>query len=123
MVTALDQPSDRVQRPEAGADDFLTKPVSDIALLRACARWSRLKMVTDELRMRAVTSREIGIQRRRSGGAEPRPAGQGRILLVDDRASSYERIAAILTAEHTVDVEAEPAAKRCSTLPKANYES
>ena len=31
MVTALDQPSDKVQGLEAGADDFLTKPVDDIA--------------------------------------------------------------------------------------------
>src|SRR5262245_13921778 len=30
MVTALDQASDKVRGLEAGADDFLTKPVDDI---------------------------------------------------------------------------------------------
>src|ERR1700742_617851 len=62
MVTALDQPSDRVQGLEAGADDFLTKPVSDIALVARVRSLSRLKLMTDELRMRALTSREIGIE-------------------------------------------------------------
>src|SRR6516162_10022355 len=61
MVTALDQPSDRVRGLEAGADDFLTKPVSDIALIARVRSLVRLKMVTDELRMRAVTSMEIGV--------------------------------------------------------------
>ena len=61
MVTALDQPSDRVRGLEAGADDFLTKPVSDIALLARVRSLVRLKMAADELRMRAVTSRDIGI--------------------------------------------------------------
>ena len=63
MVTALDQPSDRVRGLEAGADEFLTKPVNDIALVARVRSLARLKMVTDELRMRAVTSREIGVDR------------------------------------------------------------
>jgi two-component system cell cycle response regulator len=62
MVTALDQASDRVKGLEAGADDFLTKPVSDVALIARVRSLVRLKMMTDELRMRAVTSREIGIE-------------------------------------------------------------
>ena len=33
LVTALDQPSDRVRGLEAGADDFLTKPIDEIALV------------------------------------------------------------------------------------------
>jgi two-component system, cell cycle response regulator len=61
MVTALDQPADRVRGLEAGADDFLTKPVNDIELLARVRSLVRLKMVTDELRMRAVTTSEIGV--------------------------------------------------------------
>src|SRR4051794_11964761 len=50
MVTALDQASDRVKGLEAGADDFLTKPVSDVALIARVRSLVRLKMMTDELR-------------------------------------------------------------------------
>ena len=38
---------------EAGADDFLTKPVGDIALFCRVKSLVRLKMLTDELRLRA----------------------------------------------------------------------
>src|SRR6201988_855011 len=107
MVTALDQPSDRVRGLEAGADDFLTKPVSDIALLARVRSLVRLKMAADEFRMRAVTSREIGINAPEMAALTETGAG-GRVLLVDDRKASYERIAGILTAEHTVDVEPNP---------------
>src|SRR6188472_1103655 len=62
MATALDSPSDRVRGLEAGADDFLTKPVSDVVLTAWVRSLTRLKMMTDELRMRAVTSLEIGVQ-------------------------------------------------------------
>ena len=66
MVTALDQPSDRVRGLEAGADDFLTKPVSDVALIARVRSLSRLKMMTDELRMRA---RDVARDRHREPGA------------------------------------------------------
>jgi two-component system cell cycle response regulator len=107
MVTALDQPADRVRGLEAGADDFLTKPVTDVALVSRVRSLARLKMVTDELRMRALTTKEIGIQSpEREAVAET--GRQGRILIVDDRQSSYERLAQTLAAEHTVDVETDP---------------
>jgi two-component system cell cycle response regulator len=104
MVTALDQPSDRVRGLEVGADDFLTKPVSETALIARVRSLVRLKLVSDELRMRAMTSREIGIQ---GPGIEAiADSGRnGRILLVDDRRSSYERLAGTLSSEHEVDVE------------------
>ena len=104
MVTALDQPSDRVMGLEAGADDFLTKPVSDIALIARVRSLARLKMMTDELRMRALTSREIGIQNPELEAIAD--AGRaGRVLMVDDRPSSYERLAGMLKTQHAVDIE------------------
>src|SRR5947207_3277642 len=108
MVTALDSPADRVRGLEAGADDFLTKPVADVVLIARVRSLTRLKMMTDELRMRAITSLEIGVQApERDAIADPGKGG--RILLVDDRRSSYERLAPVLSAEHAVDVEPNPA--------------
>src|SRR4030088_3683772 len=49
MVTALDQAADRVRGLEAGADDFLTKPVSDIALIARVRSLGPLTRVTDGL--------------------------------------------------------------------------
>lgn len=108
MVTALDSPSDRVRGLEAGADDFLTKPVSDVVLIARVRSLTRLKMMTDELRMRALTSRDIGTQApERSAISDPGMGG--RILLIDDRPSSYERLGPLLSLEHSVDVETNPA--------------
>ena len=107
MVTALDQPSDRVRGLEAGADDFLTKPIPDLALIARVRSLSRLKMVTDELRMRALTSRDIGIESPEREAVADTGRG-GRVLIIDDRAASHERIAAVLAKEHTVEVETDP---------------
>jgi two-component system cell cycle response regulator len=107
MVTALDQPSDKVRGLEAGADDFLTKPIGELALIARVRSLARLKMVTDELRMRAVTSHEIGIESpEREAVADTGRAG--RVLIVDDRPSSYERIASTLATEQSVEIEADP---------------
>jgi two-component system cell cycle response regulator len=107
MVTALDHPSDRVRGLEAGADDFLTKPVSDVALIARVRSLARLKMMTDELRMRALTSREIGIQDPENEALADAGRG-GRILIVDDRVSSHQRLSAALAGDHTVDIETNP---------------
>ena len=107
MITALDQPSDKVKGLQAGADDFLTKPVNDLALITRVRSLARLKTLTDELRMRAETTKDMGIV-----NADLTPVGNqtsgGRILLIDDRASSQERISKTLSDRHTVDIESNP---------------
>jgi two-component system cell cycle response regulator len=107
MVTALDQPSDKVRGLEAGADDFLTKPISEVALIARVRSLARLKMVTDELRMRVLTSRDIGIESpEREAVADT--GRNGHVLIVEDRPASYERIAAMLAKEHQVEIETDP---------------
>src|SRR5512146_627272 len=52
MVTALSDVADRLRGLESGADDFLTKPVNDIALFARVRSLVRLKRMMDELRLR-----------------------------------------------------------------------
>jgi two-component system, cell cycle response regulator len=61
MVTALSDPSDRVQGLEVGADDFLTKPVDDVALFARVRSLLRLKMMMDEWLLREQTSQQLAV--------------------------------------------------------------
>ncbi|HZY49086.1 MAG TPA: PleD family two-component system response regulator [Devosia sp.] len=108
MITALDQPSDRVKGLQSGADDFLTKPVDDVQLMARVKSLARLKALTDELRARAQTGQEIAIEdaMRVMDTANVEP---GRILLVDNDVRSAERIKGYLSPPHNVDVLANPA--------------
>ncbi len=107
MVTALDQPADRVRGLDVGADDFLTKPVDEIALIARVRSLSRLKVMLDELRARVVTSASLGLKD--AAGLVRSDAGDnGRILLVEDRPSSADRIVAALRGAHVVEVETVP---------------
>jgi two-component system cell cycle response regulator len=90
MVTALDQPSDRVRGLKAGADDFLTKPVNDLQLISRVKSLVRLKTLSDELRIRADTANNIALEDMLKG-ADGRDE-MAQVLLVDSRASSQERI-------------------------------
>lgn len=91
MVTALDQPSDRVRGLKAGADDFLTKPVNDLQLISRVKSLMRLKTLSDELRIRAETARKMGGDDLLKG-ADERLEEVAQVLLVDGRGTSQERI-------------------------------
>jgi two-component system cell cycle response regulator len=109
MVTALDQSADRVRGLKAGADDFLTKPVNDMQLMARVKSLVRLKMLSDELRLRAETARNIGLDEAHVGafGQSDEPAS---ILLVDGRANSQERIARTLKPIAEITAQSDPQA-------------
>src|SRR5476649_2672781 len=100
MVTALDQPSDRVAGLDAGADDFLTKPVDDAALFARVRSLVRLKMMTDELRMRESTGQGMGLIDPTETLTENNPTG--RILIIEDRAESVAWFSNALQPGHQV---------------------
>jgi len=120
MITALDQPSDRVKGLQVGADDFLTKPVDDVQLMARVKSLVRLKSITDELRARAQTGQEIAIEDAMRAMDSSNSTG-GRILLIDNDARSSERLRNYLSASHHVDVLAEPQAAPLQ-VGSSNYE-
>lgn len=62
MVTALSGIEDRVKGLEAGADEFIAKPIVDTALFARVKSLSRMKTVVDELKLRNKISAELGGQ-------------------------------------------------------------
>jgi two-component system cell cycle response regulator len=107
MVTALSEPSDRVRGLEAGADDFLTKPVNDVALFARVRSLVRLKMMMDEFRLREQTSSEFGVFGD-DGGVLQLETDGAKILVVDDSAADGRVIQSTLEADHNVTVVSEP---------------
>lgn len=107
MVTALDQPEDRVQGLKCGADDFLTKPVNDMQLMARVKSLLRLKMLTDELRNRAGTNTSYdGLEDLKvspTGLDEP-----SLTLLIDGRATSHDRISRAISDITEIKVVSDP---------------
>ncbi len=99
MVTALSEQSDRVRGLQAGADDFLTKPVNDVALFARVRSLVRLKMMTDELRMREQTSNNFGVIE----AIDPdKLTGFGQVLVVEEDEATANVIESYLSTENIV---------------------
>ncbi|HEX3667267.1 MAG TPA: PleD family two-component system response regulator [Rhizomicrobium sp.] len=98
ITTALDQTSDRVAGLNAGADDFLTKPIDDAALFARVRSLVRLKMMTDELRMREATGSSMGLLDPAETFSEAFPTG--RILLIEDRPETVKTLSGILCPQN-----------------------
>jgi two-component system cell cycle response regulator len=98
MVTALSDQADRVRGLEAGADDFLTKPVNDLALFARVRSLVRLKMIMDEWRMREQTSGQFEVFSSEAEPSEEEHQG-AKILLVENFAPAAQRVSGILATD------------------------
>jgi two-component system cell cycle response regulator len=102
MVTALDTPADRLKGLEAGADEFLTKPINEVALLTRVKSLVRLKHLTDELRARAANTAGLGLADPLSEAAKE-DGRNGRVILCEDRQNAADRMIVSMRQNHMVD--------------------
>jgi two-component system cell cycle response regulator len=99
MVTALGESGERLRGLEAGADDFLTKPVDYETLMARVRSLVRLKRLLDEWRARGDTARALGLSTDRL--MIPSIAG-ARVLVVDDWDQSAQSIQDALAEDGVV---------------------
>src|SRR5947207_14256339 len=99
MVTALDPGQERVKGIEAGADDFLTKPIHQAELLARVRSLLRIKALHDQL---TALNRSLEARVDEQGGQlarlarlkrffSPAPAGAIRSSSADVPMADYER--------------------------------
>ncbi len=96
MVTALSDPSDRVAGLEAGADDFITKPINDTALFARVRSLVRIKVLIDELRLRDKSGSQLGMSA--SDFSLSFDVTGAQLVLVDDDVIQARRVSEKLTA-------------------------
>jgi two-component system, cell cycle response regulator len=94
MVTALSDVADRLRGLEAGADDFLTKPVNDTALFARVRSLVRLKRMMEELRLREEVCGRFSSP---DAAAAPAPdVSPARIMLVEEQGFAASRLIEVL---------------------------
>ncbi len=98
MVTALTDLAERVRGLEAGADDFLAKPVDDAALLARVSSMIRLKRMVDQWRMREEITARLGLLAAPVSLADD--GRQGRIFMIEASRADGEFLRGILASEH-----------------------
>ena len=104
MVTALEETKDRIAGLEAGADDFITKPIDDFNLMARVRSLLRLKMVTDQLLSHTGHTGENS-----RSLLEKFNQRTGKILLIEDHEFRADKISKPLSKTHKVVTEADPA--------------
>jgi len=102
MVTALTDSQDKIRGLEAGADDFLSKPINDTALMARVRSLSRLKMALDEWRVRENTANQLGVSNTESGDVMNQSVSEANILVIEDRDFDRKRITETVAADHDI---------------------
>ncbi len=106
MATTLDDRDNKVRGLQAGAEEFLTKPIDDVHLLARVKSLVGLKVVIDELRAREASGKRLGVigEDLHADPLEQHRLISGNVLIVDDNAHQIKRIRNALEREHRIAV-------------------
>jgi two-component system cell cycle response regulator len=110
MVTALSDGASRLAGLEAGADDFLTKPLGDTALFARIRSLLRLKIAQDEFRRHLATAAAAGALDDLHQRPLPELGEHGCVLVVTDVPGEAAAIEQALAPYHHVTPCPDPAA-------------
>jgi two-component system, cell cycle response regulator len=121
MVTALSDTSDRVRGLEAGADDFLTKPVNDVALFARVRSLVRLKMTMDEWRLRQNTSGQLGVLMG-NANLQEESHEEGYVLVVEDSPLDQDKINETLLRDRHVVRAVERGEEAVSAMQEEDFD-
>lgn len=121
MVTALTDSADRIRGLEAGADDFLSKPLNDIALMSRVRSLVRLKMTVDEWRARENTASQLGVVED-AASAMNEPVEHARVLVIEDQSFESKKFVDSLNADKDVVIIAETGVQAMSLVTQGDYD-
>jgi two-component system cell cycle response regulator len=121
IVTALSDVADRVRGLAAGADDFLSKPINDLALMSRIRSLLRMKILMDEWRSREATALRLSPVLAEAL-SDPLNVRNCRILIVDDDPSDSALIRESLTTLSAHVVEAKTIAEAETLLANGPFD-
>ncbi len=121
MVTALTDAQDKVRGLEAGADDFLSKPINDTALMARVRSLVRLKMALDEWRVRENAANQFGAVSE-SPSVMTEPVEGARVLVIEDKEYEKNKIAETLMRDHNIVMGVDTGPKGMELIAKYDFD-
>ena len=121
MVTALTDVQDKVRGLESGADDFLSKPINDMALMARVRSLVRLKMSTDEWRMRENTANQLGVVDENTT-AMSESTEKANVLVIEDKDFELRKIEETLAEDHHHVMGAESGAEAMELIASHDFD-
>ena len=121
IVTALTDSSDRIKGLEAGADDFLSKPLNDTALMSRVRSLVRLKMTVDEWRVRENTATQLGVTET-TANAMNEPVEHARVLVIEDQGFESKKFIETLKTDDDIVIVAETGLDAMAKVTQSDYD-